>query len=480
MQKFSKYQCQKNKYLTLSFISNVNDLSLSEYCQACIKYCEAYHHTSCSKCKAMVQAANIIIEKGICSLASLYRTVFPDLGYKSCNAKEKLLRMPLVAILCRSSNAGNAVLLIMEYTSGVDYTKVALLLDRATHQGTQSFNISKQELRMLLSVAQTQREHQLISYGIVKSLGLSSKSAKHHFGITRVPSRIARVQQNITDMQALREVINQISHVKEKSILQTLGLDVDSEISESNESDTDGEYNSDTSDGGVSRQACVVSNEDDGSSDGGDTCDTAVIHQSGVSNQGGTLYRGGGVSCQPGGVSHFSGGGEIRDGGVDGVSHQSCQGADGVSHQGGGDSSDGGDTSDGTMHQNGVSNQGGTLYRGGGVSCQPGGVSHSSGGGEIRDGGVDGVSHQGGGDSSDGGDTSDGTMHQNGVSNQGGTLYRGGGVSCQPGGVSHFSGGGEIRDGGVDGVSHQSCQGQMVFHIKVVVIQVMVVTQVMV
>ena len=166
----------------------------------------------------------------------------------------------------------------MEYTSGVDNTKVALLLQRAIHQGTQSFTISKQELRMLLSVAQTQRERQLVSYGIVKSLGLSSKSAKHHFGITRVPNRIARVQQTITDMQALREVINQISHVKEKSILQKLGLDVDSEMSESNENDSDVEYSSDTNDGGVSRQACGVSNEDDGSSDGGDTCDYAVIH----------------------------------------------------------------------------------------------------------------------------------------------------------------------------------------------------------
>eukprot|EP00731_Ephydatia_muelleri_P013410 Em0007g720a len=112
---------------------------------------------------------------------------------------------------------------------------------------------------MLLSVAQTQRERQLISYGIVKSLGLSSESAKHHFGITRVPNRIARVQQTITDMQTLREFINQISHVKEKSILQILGLDVDSEMSESNENE---EYSSDTNDGGVSRQACGVSNED--------------------------------------------------------------------------------------------------------------------------------------------------------------------------------------------------------------------------
>ena len=77
--KFTKYQFQRNKYVTLSnnvFISNVNDLSLSEYCQACIKYCEVYmyHLTSCVKCKAMVEAANIVIEKGICSLASLYRS----------------------------------------------------------------------------------------------------------------------------------------------------------------------------------------------------------------------------------------------------------------------------------------------------------------------------------------------------------------------------------------------------------------------
>lgn len=48
-----------------------------------------------------------------------------------------------------------------------------------------------------------------------------------------MPKRIAQVQQTITDMQALIEVNNQISHVKDKSILQTLGLDVDSMISES-------------------------------------------------------------------------------------------------------------------------------------------------------------------------------------------------------------------------------------------------------
>ena len=362
--------------------------------------------------------------------------------------------MPLVAIQFRSSNAGNAVLLIMEYTSGVDYTKVALLLQRAIHQGTQSFTISIQELRMLLSVAQTQRVRQLISYGIVKSLGLSSKSAKHHFRITRVPNRIARVQQTITDMQALREVINQISHVKEKSILQILGLDVDSEMSESNANDSDVEYSSDTNDGGVSRQACGVSNEDDGSSDGGDTCDYAVIHQNGVSHQGGTLYQGGGVS-------HSSDGGDISDGGIihqDGVSHQSCQGdgvscqTGGVSHQGGGDSS-----------------EGDTLYQGGLVSCQAGGVSHCSGGGDIRDGGVDGVSYQ----SCQG---ADGVSHQGGGdSSEGGTLYQGGRVSCQAGGVSHCSGGGDIRDGGVDGVSYQSCHGSDVVHFKVVVIHMKVV-----
>lgn len=66
--------------------------------------------------------------------------------------------------------------------------------------------VSTQELHMLLSVAQTQHEPQLISYGIIKSLGLSNKSAKHHFEITWVPNRIAQVQQTITDMQAFEKL----------------------------------------------------------------------------------------------------------------------------------------------------------------------------------------------------------------------------------------------------------------------------------
>ena len=55
-----------------------------------------------------VQAAIISLLRKVyvLQLASLYRAVFPDLSYNSCNAKEKQLKMPfnLVVIHCRSSN----------------------------------------------------------------------------------------------------------------------------------------------------------------------------------------------------------------------------------------------------------------------------------------------------------------------------------------------------------------------------------------
>ena len=46
----------------------------------------------------MIQAAEIVLKDGIFSMATVFKTVFPNVTYHTLNAKRHLLQMPIVAI----------------------------------------------------------------------------------------------------------------------------------------------------------------------------------------------------------------------------------------------------------------------------------------------------------------------------------------------------------------------------------------------
>ena len=85
------------------YVTPVTDVTLLDDIQARAMYCELHHFKKPCICKPMIQAALILIEKGIHSVTSLYRTVFPDQVHQSQHAKRKLLQMPLVIIRCGSA-----------------------------------------------------------------------------------------------------------------------------------------------------------------------------------------------------------------------------------------------------------------------------------------------------------------------------------------------------------------------------------------
>ena len=171
----------------------------------------------------MIQAALIKIEKGIHSVSSLYRTVFPDQAYQSQIAKRKLLQMPLVIIRCGSSDSGKCELFVMEHIAGIDYVQIAEFLESTKQQASTSILLNKPEFTQLLGVAQTERERQCISYYIYKSLGLSFKSARCHFGFNRMAQRIARIDKCINEIQTIHECADRIIVIKEASRLRSLG-----------------------------------------------------------------------------------------------------------------------------------------------------------------------------------------------------------------------------------------------------------------
>ena len=65
--------------------------------------------------------------------------------------------------------------------------------------------------------------HWSISNCISKSLGLSFKCARHHFGFNRIAQRIARMDKCINEIQTIHECADRVIVIKEASHLKSLG-----------------------------------------------------------------------------------------------------------------------------------------------------------------------------------------------------------------------------------------------------------------
>ncbi len=160
-------------------VSKFNQLSLEEYCQARKAYCSSYHKNSlCLDCTNMIKAAEIILEVGICTLSSVFRTVFPDVTYHTPYAKRRLLQMPIVAIRIQEPSSGRAEIHIMELISGVDYLKLGHFLNAcAKKKSTPTPSMSKAELKELLHLAQSDKERELVRYTAFKASRLTKTGA---------------------------------------------------------------------------------------------------------------------------------------------------------------------------------------------------------------------------------------------------------------------------------------------------------------
>lgn len=81
-------------------ISKLSKLSLQEYCRTHKEYCSLYHNrSSCPECtNNMIKAVQIIFEAGICTISSVFRSIFPEVTYYTSYGKRQLLQMPVVAV----------------------------------------------------------------------------------------------------------------------------------------------------------------------------------------------------------------------------------------------------------------------------------------------------------------------------------------------------------------------------------------------
>ena len=71
----------------------------------------------------MINAAQAIIDNGICSLKSLFESSFPSVTYNAGNTKRRLLQMPLAALLLKINKESPKVY-VMELIPRADLCKI--------------------------------------------------------------------------------------------------------------------------------------------------------------------------------------------------------------------------------------------------------------------------------------------------------------------------------------------------------------------
>ena len=90
-------------------------------------------------------------------------------------ALERFLQMPLVAVRMGTPSSGTSAWYVLEHVEGVNLAHLLHLLLSAK---SLTKSIDRREIRAILSLAQSDRERELIRYTAFRASGLSATAAK--------------------------------------------------------------------------------------------------------------------------------------------------------------------------------------------------------------------------------------------------------------------------------------------------------------
>ena len=248
------FEKQRNRDLSLCekvkddlYISRFEGLNLQQYIDARSIFCKERHVQPCIECNLLIHVAQHILMNGVLLLKEAFELCSPGVTYTSAHARRKLLQLPLAAIGVGVKSSGTYCLYLVEKQSSVKYSVLQMLLNKVVQSNSQNKEtiVSKKELMSLFNLAESESETERLKYLAVRSSGISARKAQKIYGFHNVHKRAALVQAAYEEADAIREIILKIASVKDKALLETLGVpDANSvsedEISES-EDDTDHE-----------------------------------------------------------------------------------------------------------------------------------------------------------------------------------------------------------------------------------------------
>ena len=152
----------------------------------------------------------------------------PNVKYSSFQARRKLLEMLLAVAGAGTSKEGNCLLYLLEKQELVKLYLTQSLFTETNMQKQPKPEISKEQLKKLLNLAESESEWERLKYAVVTSSGLSKRKGRSLFGIDDMTNKKRKVHQAMEEASAIRKVIENIAKViKEKVVLQSFGVDCD-------------------------------------------------------------------------------------------------------------------------------------------------------------------------------------------------------------------------------------------------------------
>ena len=217
----SLQKISNNLYITL-----VRGISLQEYCTVLPCFCNMVHAQPCSECHSCISLAKLVLDSFIVPLGESYRIAFPTLDYHLYTARRKVLQLPLVGLLLGNPPVWH----LMEYKEAIDYSYLISLLNVVLIK--ENSLPSREQLQSMLSLAQNQREKDLISSTFYLASGVSSSKARS-FGLYNMAAKMEKVNEAIRQVRGIHDAVNELVMTKDEAILRSLGYEGGSETSDS-------------------------------------------------------------------------------------------------------------------------------------------------------------------------------------------------------------------------------------------------------
>lgn len=200
-------------------------LTLTEFILACKANClESHSRTGCKECESMITAAEIVQREHIFPLASVYKEAFPTVTYQSESAKKRLLKMPLACIRVGKVSDGTAQLLVMELVTGLDYRKIQQMCAKVKSVSSAAHALSKDEVKRVLSLAQSECEKECLRYAMYKSYGLTPSGARRRFGFERMGERAKDVESCIKVVEEIKLSFEDLAAMRLKALMSSSPL----------------------------------------------------------------------------------------------------------------------------------------------------------------------------------------------------------------------------------------------------------------
>lgn len=218
-------------------VSRLEGFTLDKYILIKENICYEEHKQPCTACIGLLSVAKQILDEGFIKLNEAFAMSTPGVKYKAKDAKRKLLQMPLAALKINESKTYTIYLVSKD--TNLQLTRSLLKRKDWGSQNT-GMQMSASLVKELLSATESDAERERLTYGIVKSSGLSHTKLRQLYGFENLKRRQDKVENALREMREIREAVASIASIQEKAVLQSFGIEVESdEDLEHDESETD-------------------------------------------------------------------------------------------------------------------------------------------------------------------------------------------------------------------------------------------------